>query len=301
MSKEKICGVYCIENLVNHKKYIGSSIDIYNRWNQHKRTLKNGKHHSKHLQNSFDYYGDDCFFFYILETCSSEMLLKTEQKWIDKYNVCDINNGYNMSSVAGGGCSYGDTYDGLKNGKYSITYEQFNNIVYLLQTTDVSIKEISEIVDCNASTIYSIYQKKNYNSLTKDIDFVVRRVDCQYNGHTKITEHQAKEIISMLINGKTVLDICELTGVSRNTISDIKNKHSWKELTKEIEFPKPKSKHPNKRVSILQFDLDMNLIEKFDSVTSAKEKLNIKHTSNLSACLKGKRKTAYGFIWKYAA
>ena len=32
MAKEKICGIYCIENLVNHKKYIGQSVNIYTRW-----------------------------------------------------------------------------------------------------------------------------------------------------------------------------------------------------------------------------------------------------------------------------
>lgn len=32
MAKEKICGIYRIENLINHKSYIGQSVDIYKRW-----------------------------------------------------------------------------------------------------------------------------------------------------------------------------------------------------------------------------------------------------------------------------
>ena len=37
MAREKICGIYKIENLVNGKVYIGQSVDIYKRWIEHKR------------------------------------------------------------------------------------------------------------------------------------------------------------------------------------------------------------------------------------------------------------------------
>lgn len=50
--KEKNCGIYCIENTVNGKKYIGQSIDIYQRWYEHRSVLRRGKHHSSKLQNA---------------------------------------------------------------------------------------------------------------------------------------------------------------------------------------------------------------------------------------------------------
>lgn len=34
--KKKISGIYKIENLINHKVYIGQSKDIKSRFNQHK-------------------------------------------------------------------------------------------------------------------------------------------------------------------------------------------------------------------------------------------------------------------------
>lgn len=35
----KVSGVYCIINILNNKKYIGSSKNIYSRWFKHKANL----------------------------------------------------------------------------------------------------------------------------------------------------------------------------------------------------------------------------------------------------------------------
>ncbi len=55
------------------------------------------------------------------------------------------------------------------------------------------------------------------------------------------------------------------------------------------------------RKPVLQYDKNFNLINTFTSATEAG--LSLKSTKNknskISFCAKGKRKTAYGFIWKY--
>ena len=67
MAKEKICGIYCIENLINGKVYIGQSKDLYERLRKHKESLKNNYHFNAHLQNSYNKYGTDNFSFGIIE------------------------------------------------------------------------------------------------------------------------------------------------------------------------------------------------------------------------------------------
>ena len=59
--KEKICGIYCIENIIDNKKYIGLSVDVYGRKGKHFSLLKNNKHINDHLQSSYNLYGKDSF------------------------------------------------------------------------------------------------------------------------------------------------------------------------------------------------------------------------------------------------
>ena len=44
-------GIYKIENIINHKIYIGQSKDIETRWEHHKWELNNHKHSNNYLHN----------------------------------------------------------------------------------------------------------------------------------------------------------------------------------------------------------------------------------------------------------
>lgn len=51
---------------------------------------------------------------------------------------------------------------------------------------------------------------------------------------------------------------------------------------------------------INQYDLNGNYIQTFSSIKAACKAINKKGVSHISDVCKGKRKTAYGYIWKYA-
>jgi group I intron endonuclease len=53
----------------------------------------------------------------------------------------------------------------------------------------------------------------------------------------------------------------------------------------------------NKKIS--QFDLNGNFIKTFDSLQSAANELNVTYTTSITACLKQKIPTAFGFCWCY--
>ena len=89
MAKQKICGVYKITNRVNGKIYVGSSKNIYERWNQHKDKLRNNCHDNAHLQNAWIKYGENNFKFEIIEECDPNVQFEREQYYLNTLNPFD--------------------------------------------------------------------------------------------------------------------------------------------------------------------------------------------------------------------
>ena len=102
MAKEKICGIYCIENLVNHKKYIGLSKNILQRFSRHRTHLNGGYHINDHLQSAWNNYGEDNFQFYIIEECDESLLKDKEMYYIKKYKTKNRLYGYNKTAGGDG-------------------------------------------------------------------------------------------------------------------------------------------------------------------------------------------------------
>ena len=89
-------GIYCIENKVNGKKYIGQAKDINKRWSQHKSGLRNNAHSNDHLQKAWNKYGENAFDFVVIEEIPEEFLSAAEIWWIDYLSTYD--NGYNLTT-----------------------------------------------------------------------------------------------------------------------------------------------------------------------------------------------------------
>lgn len=91
-----ICGIYKILNVKNSKAYVGSSVNIEDRWQTHKWALRKGQHHSHHLQSSWSIHPEGDFEFSVIEECGKEELIEREQFYIDSLNPV-----YNMCKTAG--------------------------------------------------------------------------------------------------------------------------------------------------------------------------------------------------------
>jgi len=104
LGKTPVVGIYMVTNIVNSKIYIGQSIDIDRRWNQHRY----GKG-SIILRNAINKYGIENFKFEVVEEVeveglsngeTKELLTSVEQKWLDDEKPYLKENGYNQQSVA---------------------------------------------------------------------------------------------------------------------------------------------------------------------------------------------------------
>lgn len=90
-------GIYEIRNIENGHFYIGSAINIKQRWIDHKKLLRKNKHCNSYLQNAWNKYGEKSFLFSVLLIVDEkENLIPNEQRFIDEKNPQ-----YNIARVAG--------------------------------------------------------------------------------------------------------------------------------------------------------------------------------------------------------
>lgn len=78
--------VYWIRNRTNGKFYVGSTTQRYVRWRTHKKKLRAGTHHCRHLQAAWNKYGEKAFEFSVVEVVLDVALLEAaEDRWLSEH------------------------------------------------------------------------------------------------------------------------------------------------------------------------------------------------------------------------
>lgn len=89
--------IYCIENKINNKKYIGQSILTLNeRITNHLSDLRANKHFNYYLQREFNLYKEESFIFYIVKECLSSELDYFEDYYVIFFDTQNNEKGYNL-------------------------------------------------------------------------------------------------------------------------------------------------------------------------------------------------------------
>lgn len=150
--------IYCIENMINHKKYYGKSTDFYKRLYRHIHEVKNNI--NRYLYDAIRKYGIDMFTAYIVEYCNNINCNEREKYYINKYKTNDKNFGYNMTCGGDGGYT-------LKNWneieKLKLYKSQGNK-----RKGHIVTKEVREkISNSNKGKIISEKQKKQTSNTLK--------------------------------------------------------------------------------------------------------------------------------------
>jgi group I intron endonuclease len=211
-----VSGIYQIRNITNDKIYIGSAVNIKNRWKTHKSDLNLNKHHSPYLQRAWDKHGVENFEFGVLELVDSkENLLTREQFWMDKTNCYDPKIGYNLSKYAGSRLGVKATEETKKKmsiinkgNKYSLGHKH-------TEETKQKMK---------ANKAYT--QTEEFSEMRK------KHTQGENNPTARLTESKVLEIRRLVKEGNLRdVDIASMFGITRHMVYSIKTYRTWKHVS----------------------------------------------------------------------
>jgi hypothetical protein len=178
-------GIYKITNMITGKIYIGSTIrSFYKRWYEHYHELNHCEHKNCFLQNDWNKYGKENFYFEIVEINKNKDLIPIEYKYIHKLNTLHP-NGYNICGLSLEDMRY---YNNL------IKYEEIRSNISCFCPSCIHFNDDEKdsfycdlLYDCvnNEYNCQYYYQGSNDN-------------DMQYLYHSENID----EVIEKFINGK---------------------------------------------------------------------------------------------------
>lgn len=267
-------GIYSFVNKQNGKRYIGQSINIFDRQAQHKYRYYNlsdsGYNMPIHL--AFRKYGWDSFDFEIIEECSILELDEKERYYIEKYNTISP-NGYNL--LIGG---QQNRVDIIKHtcpicGKTKSSPAEMclncrkdkrqDDALLLLEEIDINF--IKEILDTSFEAVAKKYGYVCGNSIVKKLKAL--NIPHKKNDLFKYYE--------------------QYTGVPHPIIIAKENAEKLRLQNKFKSLPSP----------VDQYDLSNNFIQTYPSAYEAARQCNLR-SGHISENISGKRKRVGGFIWK---
>jgi group I intron endonuclease len=247
---EPISGVYAIRNIVNDKRYIGSSCDIKLRWRKHKDDLRRGDHVNIRLRRAYSKYGIENLSFEIIEVVTDpKMVHVREQYWIDYYNSHKPTIGYNMSHSAYGGA--GERLSEEHKAKVSASLIG-NWCTWGRKLSDIQVVEIMERFvstmdskdaiakdyNVNKESLSDILKRKTYRNVEVPQHIldklpealkVSRRLTGSNNKKSKLSDIDCEEIRKLYASGtNTFVGIAKIYNVSKAAIAGVVKNKTYK-------------------------------------------------------------------------
>ncbi len=323
-------GIYKITNKINGKCYIGQSVDIERRLNEHKNCKVD-----KPIYRAFKKYGIDNFTFEILEECSQEELNEKEIYYINFYNSTTDGNGYNLE--------HGGEFKDIvlceeakkkqsKSFKETISkmpkedFEKWHKKIGAKHKGKTVSQEQREKISKTLKEYFKNeeYRKKLSEKHKGKVLSLSTRLKLSMAKQEQMKEY-AKKVLQYDLNGNLIAEYDSLQEASKKTgfcISGIGNccngkahtcngfkwkydeefNKKYRKSTKRIVKPKPSlkgrpSEVPKRWKKVYQYDECYNLIKIFASFKQVAEEFG--EYKNVSAVCRGQREHAYGYRWSY--
>ncbi|MEO5367379.1 MAG: GIY-YIG nuclease family protein [Magnetococcus sp. WYHC-3] len=252
--------VYCIRNVTNGKRYVGSAVNVYNRWRRHRYELNKGSHSNEHLLRAWAKHGKKGFLFEIIEYGEGKSLLRRrEQYWMDYYKSYIRENGYNLCPTSTGTEVSEETkrkLSGENSSSAKLTWEDVNHIrkeycelkelfsnENIAKKYKVTGRNITDIIKnrtwVDPEYLY-VYFNRDHNGSrapgfgkrhSKEHKIKISEKLRGENSYlSKLTEEKVREIFLKRREGYSYKKLAEEYGVDMTNISCIIRRKTWKHV-----------------------------------------------------------------------
>lgn len=262
-------GIYCIKNKINGKEYIGQSINISKRIYEHKKKALDypeDRSHNSILHQAIRKYGWENFEVSVLEECTVDLLDEREKYYIESRNTL-AKNGYNI--LSGG---------------------QANRL-----NAEKHFCKCGEKKDPSAKTCLKCHLNSIRSEVNVDFDLIVRCLDFNLEQVAKELGYSSGNSLRKLLKSQGYPFKKEdmFTFFERET-GEKHPKQKEKEEKERIRVENAKKASPKE---VHQYSKEGQYIQTFSSFKEAARVVGT-HSGPISEAVRGKRKTAGGFIWK---
>lgn len=327
-------GIYKITNKINGKVYIGQSVNIKQRWKNHRKDAfwKKSRNYNSPLYRSIRKYGIDNFSFEVLEECSQEDLNRLEIFYIAQYNAHG-DGGYNQTD---GG------HDSTACRKLS--NRDVDQILHALKTTLLSAAQIAKQFGVSRSTIDDMNHGNAYyrENESYPIRQPIWKLELTANGHQpkqetiprcpicgsvvyedgnlcksccnkslrKVDRPPALELAKLIkefgfakvgrqfnVDGNTIKKWCRGYGIPHK----LKALIDWYNLQMGIVENRTKKEKIDVRKPVKQIDPQTGkVINVFESSCAAGRAFGKTNGNHISEVCRGLLPMAYGYCWEFA-
>lgn len=274
-------GIYKFENRYTHQIYIGQSVRIERRYEQHREEAELMRSQSKFYEALHGHFED--FDFEILEECLPEELNERERYWVAYYD--SFHNGLNSNEGGLGG-----VYDRTE--------------IFELWDQGFSVGEIAKELGCVSETVRCWLQGyKNYSIVESNRRGGLKARATAIKNGNNITAN----IYQFSLDGKLIAhfsskkEAARQTGVDENSIRKAitgerasAGGYRWSDIPqlKNMKQIGGIAKHVD------QYSLDGEYIKSYSSYAEAGRAMGSKDGSLIRRVCNHDYKTAYGYRWK---
>ena len=286
-------GIYKIENLLNHKIYIGKALNINKRFGDHRRLIwnKDLPSYNYPLYRALRKYGIDNFQFSIVEECEPDDLIEKEIYWIQYYEAFGP-KGYNQTP---GGDGSPKVLDSQLIEQYNLgkTIEEISNYFNISKNTTIQILHRNNLAYMSQEEKNKLQNPKTVEQYSLDGNFIQEFYSAG-EASRQLHYNNSSEILKACHEHCTAYNFLWKFTDDTTDINEIV-KHIKEREQKRIEHvTKAILKRCSKPVN--QYDLNGKYIKSYVSASEARRALNNQHISDVC---NGKWLTAAKYYWRY--